>query len=226
MEQTASITITREDQARALSQNVGFLAQFVQPRSPSEVAPRLGMAANLVHHHARKLEALGLLFEQRREGGRVYHQLAALEFRHAHDLLPPEDPDENVVRHLRSLSEQFVAAHARSWRVAEREGDQGQMVFGFGAEVPVRPTAPPMEPHPTHFDRVTLRLTPERYQRLARDLSRLMDEAMREVEAAGRGAMGAPCTLAVLAYQGELALIGEGTGRAISSFLAGAAAPA
>ena len=219
MEQQSRMTITREDQARALSQNVSFLGEFVQPRSPSEVAPVLGMAANLAHHHARKLETLGLLFEQRREGGRVYYQLSAREFRHAHDLLPPEDPDEGLTRDLRTLGEQFQAAFARSWRVADGEGDEGMAVFGFkpAAPIPVlegRAT----EPHPTHFDTVNLRLTPERYRRLARELSHLLEEAVNEAATAGRDGPGALCTVAVLAYRGNL-LNADVWGRSTSSFL-------
>ncbi|MFC6664939.1 hypothetical protein ACFP9V_05950 [Deinococcus radiopugnans] len=54
--------------ARALRQNVTFLGLFTGPRSPSEITASAGMAANLAHHHARRLASLGLLLEVRREG--------------------------------------------------------------------------------------------------------------------------------------------------------------
>lgn len=160
-QQQAVITLSREDQARALSQSVAFLGLFVQPSSPSDVAPRLGMAANLAHHHARRLAELGLLFEQRREHRRVYYQLAAREFRHAHDLLPPGDPDENVAASLHALTHQFLAAHTRSWRAAEGEGEQGPTIYGFldpSAEgpLPPPPTGPATEAHPAHFDALSV----------------------------------------------------------------------
>ncbi|MFC3831430.1 MULTISPECIES: hypothetical protein [Deinococcus] len=66
--------ITDPHAARALRQHHAFLGLFVQPQSPSSVAGSAGMAANLAHHHARKLAALGLLHEQRRgEGARPAH---------------------------------------------------------------------------------------------------------------------------------------------------------
>ena len=65
----SELTVTGEAAARALTQSHRFLGHFLTPQSPSEVAAQLGMAANLVHHHARKLAGLGLLREERREGG-------------------------------------------------------------------------------------------------------------------------------------------------------------
>ena len=128
------------------------------------------MAANLVHHHARKLEALGLLREEQREAGKVYYQLTAQQFRVAKELLPPRDPDENAVRTLRELSTEFLNANARSWSYGS--GKDESAVYGFAAgadepEVCSRPKSGSDEPHPTHLDALTLRLTPERYRRLA-----------------------------------------------------------
>lgn len=219
--QQEEVRVTDAAVARALRQHHGFLGHFLAPRSPSEVAPALGMAPNLVHHHARKLADLGLLFEARREGGRVHYQLAAREFRVPSDLLPPGDEEGNGTADLRELSQGFLRAYERSWsRMHAGEED----IFGFGdAGRPARPaplpSGPSAEPCPTHLDALTLRLSPERYARLARAITDLLDEAAAEGIREG----GYPCTVALLAFQGRQ---GEGeagtfTGiaRRTSSFL-------
>lgn len=186
--------------ARALRQDSDFLAHFITPLSPSDVAPRLGMAANLAHHHARRLAESGLLFEARREGGKVYYQLAAREFRVPCELLPPEDEaGGNSTSSIRALSAEFLRAYERSWR-SLKAGEED--VYGFGStEQPAfldqLPYPTSDEPYPTHADVLTLRLTPARYQKLARALSALLDEAQAE----GVREEGTACTLAVLAYQ-------------------------
>ncbi|AZI42400.1 ArsR family transcriptional regulator [Deinococcus psychrotolerans] len=187
--------------ARALRQDSKFLAHFIVPLSPSEVAPRLGMAANLAHHHARKLVDVGLLFEQSREGGKVLYQLAAREFRVSSDLLPPEDEAGNGSANMRGLSAGFLQAYERSWRNMN-EGQED--VYGFGTtERPahLNQLSYPVsdEAYPTHSDTLTLRLTPERFQQLARSLSALLDEAQAE----GVREEGTACTLAVLVFQAE-----------------------
>lgn len=186
--------------ARALRQNHAFLGHFLAPHSPSEVAPALGMAPNLVHHHARKLADLGLLFGARREGGKVYYQLAARAFRVPSDLLPPGDEQGNGTADLRELSQGFLRAYERSWSHMHA-GEED--IFGFGdAGHPARtaptPSGPSAEPCPTHLDALTLRLSPERYARLVRAVTALLDEAAAE----GLREGGHPCTVALLAFRG------------------------
>ncbi|MFT2720146.1 hypothetical protein ACMT4L_09105 [Deinococcus sp. A31D244] len=199
--QTESVRVTDVRAARALRQDTGLLGLFLRPTSPSEVAGRAGMAANLVHHHARRLAGLGLLRELEREGGRVRFVLAAREFRVPSDLLPPEDVQGNGTADLRDLSEGFLRAYGRSWALAGA-GDDGVYIFGeVGGSTPGLPPAdaPAAEGHPAHLDRVTVNLTPERYVRLARELSEVLARAYAEGHSEG----GQPCTLAVLAYRGE-----------------------
>lgn len=198
--QQEEVRVTQPEVARALRHHHGFLGHFLAPRSPSEVAPALGMAPNLVHHHARKLADLGLLFGARREGGRVYYQLAARAFRVPSDLLPPGDEAGNGTADLRELSQGFLRAYERSWSHMHASQED---LFGFGdAERPARPaplpSGPPAEPCPTHLDALTLRLSPGRYAQLARAITALLDEAAAEGIREG----GYPCTLALLAFQG------------------------
>ena len=106
--------ITDPDAARALRQHHAFLGLFVQPQSPSSVAGSAGMAANLAHHHARKLAALGLLHEQRREGGKVHDQLTAREFRVPSTLIPPPDSDNSGAADVTATSAAFLTAYELS----------------------------------------------------------------------------------------------------------------
>ena len=209
--QLNSQRITDLAAARALRQDDEFLKYFLEPISPSDVAPRLGMAANLAHHHANKLADLGLLFEAERKGGKVLYQLVAREFRVPSDLLPPGDEAGNGTANMRELSADFLQAYERSWRTMN-EGEED--TYGFGN--PKQPAAltghwadqdVSDEPYPTHSDIVTLRLTPERYRRLAHALSALLDEAMNEANddvKAKKNATGQTCTLAVLAFHKQM----------------------
>ena len=211
-------TIQGKAAARALAQDHRFLGQFLTPHSPSEVAAGLGMAANLAHHHVRRLETLGLLAEQRREGGKVYYQLTAKRFRVPLDLLPPGDPDENAVRTLREVSTEFLKANARSWSYGSEE--QKGTVYGFEvrpdlAATPAR-SGSTEESHPAHLDTLTLKLTPERYRKLALALSRLLSETERE----GKSASGEVCTLAVLGFRDTQNDRVAGFSRGTSTFLA------
>lgn len=207
--------------ARALRQNVAFLGLFTAPHSPSEIAAPAGMAANLAHHHARKLASLGLLLEVGREGGRVFYQLAAREFRVPWTVMPPTDPEGGEALTLRRLSDNFSRAYERSFLALGGEAEEA--VFGFSdssgdSARPPAPDARPLESHPSHLEALTLRLTPERYRKLVHDLSRLLEAAAAD----GLKDQGQVCTLAVLASRG--ALDGEeksarGVSHVISSFL-------
>ena len=209
-------TITDEAAARALAQDHRFLGHFLTPQSPSEVAAGLGMAANLAHHHVRRLEALGLLEPQRRGGGKVFYQLTAQQFRVPVEVLPPGDPDENAVRTLREVSAGFLKANARSWSYATKK-DEGA-VYGF--EAVLEQAANPVqsdgsgEPHPAHLDTLTLKLTPERYRRLVLALSKLLSDAARE----GKSNSGEVCTLAILAFRDAREPV-HGFSRGTSTFL-------
>jgi hypothetical protein len=76
--QVETYVLTSADDARELRQNTGFLGHFFTPQSPTDVAQVISMAPNLAHHHAKKLAGRGLLFEQRREAGKVFYQLTAV----------------------------------------------------------------------------------------------------------------------------------------------------
>lgn len=201
------LVLTETDQARAV-QDTGFLGQFLDPVSPSEVARKLGMPANLAHHHAQRHAALGLLREVKREGGRVYYQLVARTIKHARALLPAGDPDEYTAATLAQLHERFLIAYERSDRLADSE-DPDWSVHHFGRgplyEEPVGTPTPPgapapsFEAHPAHFQVRTIQLGPQGYRRLVRRLADLLSEARPDED---EGA--APCTLALVALDGDL----------------------
>ena len=199
------LVLTQADQARAV-QDAGFLGQFLEPISPSEVAKKLGMPANLAHHHAQRHAALGLLREVKRDRGRVYYQLVARTFKHARTLLPAGDPDEYTAATLAQLHERFLTAYERSDRLAGSEDpDWSVHHFGKGPLVDEAPTrieeavVPLQEAHPAHFQVRTLRLSPRSYGRLVRQIADLLSETSPDLET-GTGA----CTLAFLALDGDL----------------------
>lgn len=205
--------LTDADTARALRQNVQFLGLFLDPHSPSEIATSAGMAANLAHHHTRKLAGLGLLLEVGRDGGKVFYQLAAREFRVPSDLLP----EGKGTGDIQTLSEGFSRAYERSWTLMH-QGEED--VYGFGSgerplSLPSPPESPSLESYPTHLDSLTLCLSSERYQRLARALSALLTEAHTE----GHTPEGKHCTLAVLGFQSEPEMGGNHLSRNLNSFL-------
>lgn len=218
--QPDQLRITDPRQARALRQQQHFLARFLTPQSPSDVAASVGMAPNLAHHHARKLAALGLLIRLERQGGKVHYQLAAREFLVASSLLPPEDAQGNGTKDMQELSAGFVHAYERSWRSMQTDEDGS---FSFGDHHTPAPSIsflqkPAAEPYPTHLDTLTLRLSPERYARLAHALSALIAEAAAEPLTEE----GQACTVAVLAFGGrpgggEAEM--KGLSRSLNSFL-------
>lgn len=209
------MVVENAEQATAL-QDVGFLGQFVEPASPSEVARKLGMAPNLAHHHAKRHASLGLLVEVRREGGRVYYQLAARRFKHRRSLVPVGHPDERVTATLSRLEVQFLEAYERADRIAGVQ-DPDWTVYGF-VPGPVPEAVPEgdliaPEARPAHLQVRTVRLTPEGYVRLVRGVWRLLEEVEADTQD-----VGAACTFAFLAMEGVLHQ-GEQEGMITASFV-------
>lgn len=160
------------------------------------------MASNLAHHHAKKLVERGLLFEQRREAGKVFYQLTARTFKIPWSVLPPTDEFGGTYTSLKDLDRNFRQAYERSWRLA---GNNEELTVGFADHLENRPqpsqlSSPAIEGIPAHFDSLTLRLAPERYQRLIREITQLLTEAGCE----GPKDQGQVCTVALFGYQGPL----------------------
>ena len=195
--QKEELIVTRADQARAL-QNVGFLAQFRNPTSPSEVAKNLDLPANLAHHHAKRYARLELLNEVKRADGRVYYQLAAKVFKHDSTLLPLGSSDEKTAATLTRLKDRFLAVFERSHRAAgEQISDWAVYTFGADATLPP-PEGTPLEARPPHFHLRTVPLSPERYRAFVKQV----DALLRNAEAEGDNAE--PCTFAFVALPGAL----------------------
>ncbi|WP_102126321.1 hypothetical protein [Deinococcus planocerae] len=198
-EQLDVLRVSDPAQARALKGHIDLLGRFVSPASPSDVAAAMGQPANLVHHHARRLLELGLLREVRREGGKVFLQLTAQEFRFPMKLLPPLEGGGQA-GDIRVFADTFLKAYEESW---SRSREEEETVMGFGdrehpVPPPPQPDAPAEEGCPPHVEALTLRLTPERYRRLVRALSALLAEAASE----GLRDQGEVCTVTLLASRG------------------------
>ena len=201
--QKDELVITREDQAKAV-QDVGFLGQFVNPSSPSYVAKKLGMAANLAHHHAQKHANLGLLLESERSGGKVYYQLAARAFKHRRGLLSTDNLEATFGLNLFLLKERFLAAFERSDRL-ETTDDPDWSIYKFASEGEVVEPSKlsreqMLEAHPAHFQARTVRLSQVQYLEVVRRIRSILEGT----EATKNSTDKDTCTLAFLAFDGDL----------------------
>ncbi len=192
------IRITNPETARAL-RNTAVLHYFLEPTSPSDVAKKSGLAANLVHHHAKKAFDLGILLESKRENGKVFYQLAAKEFSHARNLVPIEHKE---AEDLQLISNAFLEAYIRSDALGNNT-DPDYTLYGF-AKAGEDPAPPPqqeknesLEKHPAHFHARTARLSKQRYEKLIRDITALINEAKSE----GSSEAGI-CSIVALGFDG------------------------
>ena len=200
-EQLPELVIDDPAAARSLM-NVAFLSRFLEPASPSDVARRLGMPANLAHHHARRALKAGVLFEARRDQGKVLYQLSARQFKVPGELREGVGAGERVFHRLVTwLTTAFLRAFDRSESAAQgREGRWS--VVTFTATDDTRPVAP-VNPHsdesrPAFFVQRTFSMTPAGYRRLLSRIQLLIEE-----EHAHPGdPRAAVCTVAALGFEG------------------------
>ena len=182
---------------------MGFLSYFLEPTSPSDVAKKIDIAANLAHHHAKKALKVGLLLKEGREGGKVLYQLAARTFRHPMNLLPTGSPDDRVLHLLDAVKTRFLEVYTRSESTSRYEDvDYTRYVFGSKDKPPLpQPvnTEPILEPYPPHSHVRTLRLRSSAYIALMRELSRLLDLEKHEDEESGKA-----CTVVLPGWGGTL----------------------
>ncbi len=205
--QKPEIILTNPEAARALRDN-DLLAQFLEPKSPSEVAKKTGQAANLVHHHAKRFLELGLLFEASRNAGKVFYQLTARQFKFDRRLLGNEANNTD----LQELTKAFLEAYERSSHLEGREVDYSIHSFHDRSEMPSEgyqallmrnwETHKPrenLEPHPTHYGSRTLTLNAAKYQELIRKITMLMVECEDEPSSSD-----GLCTLTLLGFHGAI----------------------
>lgn len=198
-QQVPELLLTDPEAAQALI-NVAFLGEFREPASPSDVARRLGMPANLAHHHAQKCLRLGLLFEARREKGKVLYQLSARSFKVPRRLAG--EGRGQFERMVGQLSAAYLHAYDRSESyVQPLDGAWSVCTFG-GDEADAAPLRPlhdeTRELRPALFVQRTLKLTPERYRTLLSQIS----ELIQEVDSERDDSRSATCTIAALGFEG------------------------
>ena len=198
--QEQTLVIDNPEAARAL-QDVQFLGYFLEPTSPSSVAKKAGIAANLVHHHVRRCLELDLLFETKREAGKVFYQLTARVFKMPHNLLGFED---STAVTLRNLTKAFSQAHEKSERLSSPE-PESFAVMSFDPEFNPQKKSPSSsgigseETRPSHFQLVTITLRPSSYRELVQKIAMLLSEAKSETT---RDA--AQCTVGLMTFEGGL----------------------
>jgi hypothetical protein len=192
--QKNTMTVTDVEAARAL-RDVPFLGKFLEPASPSDVAKSLRIAANLVHHHAKRCLELGLLFEVSRQNRKVFYQLAARVFQITPGLLEFEDFD---AVYLRDLTTAFTRAHARSERF---NTETSPAILSFDpAFIPHKTTPsgdPTTEHRPAHAQSVTIKLRPSSYREMVIKIATLLSEIKPE-----HTDDAVHCTIGLLAFEG------------------------
>ena len=199
MKKQQPILIIDNPEAAKAVREAQFLGYFLEPSSPSDVAKRAGIAANLMHHHANRYLELGLLFEVKREDRKVFYQLAAENFRVPKSLLPA---DEEMTQSLQELSSAFSKAYERSDRL---NASPNYLNFGFAETIPEDQMQPAsddtelLEVRPAHYQMRSFRLSPSSYQKLVCLLSDLIIDA--ETESSKEAAQ---CTIALLAFEGNI----------------------
>lgn len=196
-QQVPELILTDPEAASALM-NVGFLGLFRLPTSPSEVARKLGMPANLAHHHAQKYVRLGLLFEAGREKGRVLYQLSALTF-----TVPNVIQDRAFERSANEVNAQYLAAYERSIsRQVNPANRETTCHFGTAEETTPLPRGRTLtdEARPAYRIERTLMLTPERYRAFLLQIELLLQNDESQGDLAG----AATCTLCAVAFEGSV----------------------
>jgi DNA-binding transcriptional ArsR family regulator len=181
--QIQELILSNLEAARALRDNE-LLGEFLEPNSPSDVAKKKGLAANVVHHHAKRFLELGLLFEVRRESRRVFYQLSARRFKYDRNLLG-EEPDNSE---LQELITAFGNAYGRSSYLEGCQPDYSIHSFFERSELEHPNQAnlihypkdavrnENLEPHPAHYSARTFRLSAKKYLELIKKINKLMVE--------------------------------------------------
>jgi hypothetical protein len=218
--QIQEITLTNTEAARALRDNE-LLGEFLEPTSPSDLAKKKGLAANIVHHHAKRFLELGLLFEAGRESRRVFYQLTARRFRYDRNLLG-EVPEH---AEMQELSTAFSNAYQRSSHLEGHEADYSIHWFGERSEFPNQYQAmllrfpedvvpqENLEAHPTHYSARTFQLSSKKYLELVKTLNQLLMDCHDEPSSSD-----GLCTFALLAFDGATKEGGTGSA-ALNSFI-------
>ncbi len=196
--QKETIHLTNPEAAQTLRSSA-VLQFFLEPISPSDVAKRSGLAANLVHHHAKKALELGLLLESKRENGKVFYQLSAKQFTCARDLLPFEQKEPED---MRLISNAFLEAYQKSDALFRGE-DAYVLTHGFVTAEDPQPDIKSehtlsLEKYPAYFVARTFNLGQTRYQQLVNDISRLIEQAEAE-----NSKDASSCSLVFMGFDGE-----------------------
>jgi hypothetical protein len=198
--QQDELILTNPEAARALRDSTIF-PQFLEPKSPSEVAKKTGMAANLVHYHANRLLELGLLFEAGREDGRVLYQTVARTIKHADSLLGTEMRSNT----MNVLSEAFLNAYEHSSHLAGDDSTEFHIYSIAKASEPLERQRPDFtdvqtaEPRPAHFQSRTLKLSSEQYQAFIGKVAKLMLELEAETDKNAE-----QCTFTFIGFDGVM----------------------
>ena len=174
-----------------------LLETFKEPLNPSAAARKLGLPANRVHYHVKRLAAAGLLRTVSVNGRSRVYETVATRFRLRKSLLGSVAIalTTGAGDVLSGLRRGFVTAFEHFFNEAHREVNEGAEEYSI-----LDLEAEPFKAYQPLVGAVEVRLSPEAYAQVVRAMTAAVETAERKAEGEG----GETCTVAVVVYKGRM----------------------
>ena len=179
-----------------------LLETFTKAMNPSDAAKKLGVPANRVHYHVKRLAAAGLLQVVSETGRRRVYKTVATKFRFRKDLLEPvaDALTAGGADLLGGLKDGFTTAFEQFFETARGEADEDSSDYGLldlGTGQPQRAYQPLL-------GMTELRLSRKGYAQVVEAMMTALHAAEKtNAGEAEKRSAGKPCTVAVVVYQGR-----------------------
>ncbi len=176
-----------------------LLETFKEPLNPSAAAKKLGLPANRVHYHVKRLAAAGLLRVVSENGRSRVYETVATKFRFRKELLGhvAASLTTGAGDLLTGLRQGFTNAFERFFEATQGEADEDASDYGrleLGDGVSLRAYQPLLGV-------AEVRLSEKGYAKVVQAVQEALHDAEGEGTEAGDAAK--PCTVAVVVYPGR-----------------------
>ena len=179
-----------------------LLETFKEPLNPSAAAKKLGLPANRVHYHVKRLATAGLLRTVSETGRRRVYQTVATRFRFRKELLGPvaDALTAGGGDLLTGLQRGFVAAFERFFGAAQGEADE-HSDYGLGSDYGLLElgNGVPLRAYQPLLGVAEVRLSEKGYAKVIK----AVQEALHDAEESTEAGDAKPCTVAVVVYPGR-----------------------
>ena len=205
-----NVPFTVDEQGLELLHNAetyALLETFEEPLNPSAAAKKLGVPANRLHYHVKRLSEAGLLRVVSERGRSRVYQRVSTKFRFRKEALGvvAEAVTAGAGDLLEGLQKGFTRALETFFGAAQREADEDTDEYGLldlGEGVP--------HAYQPMLGMAEVRLSREGYASVVRVMREALTTAEKEAdEGAGEGDV---CTVAVVVYPGRAVSEGRGGG--------------